>query len=163
MKRRDRYKEDYNNVPKAQDFVKCVRVDMENRLWNLLASDPLVMHSPTLGDLLGQLRHARNGGERPFDERPFEKLLSHPALRETDSFYRIINKAHHRPIDITPQDAADVYSAYEHVHGILRSCTASYARFLGRLTHEDHELVLTDAPAAPGDRKHVGCKALGAR
>ena len=147
--RRDRWKEDDNNVPKAQDFVKCVRVDMENRLWNLLATDPLVMHSPTLGDLLGQLRHARNGGERPFDERPFEKLLSHPALRETDSFYRIINKAHHRPLDITPQDAADVYSTYEHVHGILRSCTASYARFLGRLAHEDHEIVLTDAPAAP--------------
>ena len=88
--RRDRWKEDDNNVPKAQDFVKCVRVDMENRLWNLLATDPLVMHSPTLGDLLGQLRHARNGGERPFDERPFEKLLGHPALRETDSFYKII-------------------------------------------------------------------------
>lgn len=147
--KRDRWKEDDNNAPKAQEFVKCVRVDMENRLWNLLASDPLVMHSPTLGDLLGQLRRARNSGERPFDERPFEKLLSHPTLRETDSFYRIINKAHHRPMDITPQDAEDVYSAYEHVHGILRSCTASYARFLGRLAHEDHDIVLTDAPSTP--------------
>ena len=147
--KRTRWKEDDNNVPKAQDFVKCVRVDIENRLWNLLATDPLVMHSPTLGDLLGQLRHARNGGERPFDEHPFEKLLSHPALRDTDPFYATINKAHHRPMDITPQDAADVYQAYENVLGILRSCTASYARFLGRLTHDDRDVVLTDAPAAP--------------
>ena len=147
--KRDRWHEDDNNVPKAQEFVKCVRVDIENRLWNLLATDPLVMHSPTLGDLLGQLRHARNGGEHPFEEPPFERLLSHPALRESDKFYTTINKAHHRPMDITPQDAADVYKAYQSVHSILRGCTASYARFLGRLTNEDRDLVLTDAPAAP--------------
>ena len=122
---------------------------MENRLWNLLAADPLAMHAPTLGDLLGQLRHARKGGERPFNERPFEKLLSHSTLRVTDSFYMTLNRAHHRPMDITPQDAADVDMAYEGVHSILRSCTASYARFLGRLAHEDHDIVLTDAPAAP--------------
>ena len=52
-------------------------------------------------------------------------------------------------MDITPQYAEDVYSAYEHVHGVLRSCTASYARFLGRLAHDDHEVLLTEAPAAP--------------
>ena len=147
--KRDRCREDENNVQKAQDFVKCVRVDIENRLWNLLATDPLVMHSPTLGDLLGQLRHARKAGERPFEEPPFEKLLSHRALRDADPFYMIINRAHHRPTEITPSDAADVHTAYESVHSILRSCTASYARFLGRLPSTDRDLVLTDVPAPP--------------
>ena len=147
--RRDRWKEDQNNVRKAQDFVKSVRVDMESRLWNLLATDPLVLHAPTLGDLLGRLRHARNGGERPFDERPFGKLLSHRALRDTEPFYRTISKAHHRPTEITPQDAADVCDAYEDVHGILRGCSASYARFLGRLEREDHAILLADMPPAP--------------
>ncbi len=147
--KRDRWKEDENNVSNAQDFVKCVRVDIENRLWNLLATDPLVMHSPTLGELLGKLRHARNAGERPFDEPPFEKLLSHSALRNSDPFYTIINRAHHRPMNITPTDADDVFTAYGSVHSILRSCTASYARFLGRLPSTDRDLVLTDAPARP--------------
>ncbi|WP_342640473.1 ATP-binding protein [Rhodoligotrophos ferricapiens] len=147
--RRDRWIEDENDSAKAQEFVKCVRVDIENRLWNLLATDPLVMHSPTLGDLLGQLRHARNAGERPFEEPPFEKLLTHQALRDSALFYKIINKAHHQPSMITPQDAADVNEVYESVHSLLRSCTASYARFLGRLTHEERDLVQADAPSAP--------------
>ena len=42
-----------------------------------------------------------------------------------------------------------VLKAYENVHSILRSCTASYARFLGRTTSTDHDLVLTDAPPRP--------------
>ena len=78
--RRDRWREDRNSAPKAKDFVERVRIDAENRLWNLLATDPLVMHSPTLAQLLSQLRGARSRGERPFDEQPFEKLLDHPAI-----------------------------------------------------------------------------------
>ncbi|MCR9137174.1 MAG: AAA family ATPase [Alphaproteobacteria bacterium] len=147
--KRDRWREDENDTVKAQEFVKCVRVDIENRLWNLLATDPLVMHAPTLGDLLGQLRHARNGGERPFEEPPFEMLVTHEALRDKALFYKIINKAHHRPMDVTPQDAADVNEAYKNVHSTLRSCSASYARFMGRLTNEDRDFILADAPAAP--------------
>ena len=147
--KRDRWREDENNAWAAQEFVKCVRVDIENHLWNLLATDPLVLHSPTLGNLLGQLRHARKAGEPPFEEPPFEKLLSHSALRSSDSFYTIINRAHHRPVDITPGDASAVADAYESVHSLLRSCTASYARFLGRLPSADRHLALTDAPAAP--------------
>lgn len=147
--KRDRWREDDNDVVKAQEFVKCVRVDIENRLWNLLATDPLVMHAPTLGDLLGQLRHARNGGERPFEEPPFENLVLHEALRDNALFYKIINKAHHRPMDVTPQDAEDVNKAYENVHSTLRSCSASYARFMGRLTSEDRDFMLADAPMAP--------------
>ncbi|GAA3109941.1 AAA family ATPase [Rhizobium viscosum] len=147
--KRDRWYEDENDVPKAQDFVKCVRVDIENRLWNLLATDPLVMHDPTLADLLGQLRHARNGGEKPFEEPPFERLIAHEALRNAALFYKVINKAHHRPFEITPQDAHDVNSAYENVHSVLRSCTASYARFMGRLTNDERDLLLVDAPVTP--------------
>ena len=147
--KRDRWKKDENNASTAQDFVMCVRVDIENRLWNLLATDPLVLNSPTLGDLLGQLRHARKAGERPFEEPPFEKLLSHSALRSSDPFYTIINRAHHRPVDITPGDASAVADAYESVHSLLRGCTASYARFLGRLPSADRHLALIDAPAAP--------------
>ena len=149
--KRDRWREDNNNTVKAQEFVKCVRVDIENRLWNLLAADPLVMHAPTLGELLGRFRRARKAGERPFEEPPFKKLVTHEALRVDSSspFYKIINKAHHKPMDVTPQDAADVNKTYESVHDTLRSCSASYARFMGRLTNEDRNFALVDAPPAP--------------
>jgi SOS-response transcriptional repressor LexA len=147
--RRDRWREDQNSVSKAQEFVERVRIHVENRLWNLLATDPLVMHEPTLADLLNQLRGARNRGERPFDEPPFEALLDHPGLRENAAFYGIINKAHHRLSEITPVDAREVAQSFEGIENLLRSCTASYARFMGRLTREDSELLLVDRPIAP--------------
>lgn len=109
----------------------------------------MVRHSPTLADLLNQLRGARNRGERPFDEMPFEKLLDHPALKSSASFYAIINKAHHRLAEVTPYDAGEVDKAFEEVESLLRGCAASYARFMGRLTREDDELLLLDVPPPP--------------
>jgi hypothetical protein len=147
--RRDRWRDDRNSVSKAHAFVERVRTHVENRLWNLLATDPLVMHKPTLADLLNQLRGARTRGERPFDEPPFERLLDHPGLRPDAPFYKIINHAHHRLSGITPVDARDVESAFDGIEGLLRSCTASYARFMGRLTREDSDLVLVECPDAP--------------
>ena len=114
------------------------------------------MHKPTLADLLNQLRGARTRGERPFDEPPFERLLDHPGLRHDAPFYRIINHAHHRLNEITPADARDMELAFEGVETLLRSCAASYARFMGRLTREDSELVLVDRPAAPSPEELLG-------
>lgn len=147
--KRARWREDENSVEKAQDFVQCVRIDIENRLWNLLAADPLVMHSPTLGDLLDRLRGARSGGEPPFEEPPFEKLLTHQELRSGARFYKVINQAHHQLRTVTPADAADVETVYESIDNLLRSCTATYARFLGRLTGSERDLLGVDAPPAP--------------
>lgn len=140
---------DENNAAKAQQFVSKVRLYVENRLWDLLATDPMVMHKPTLADLVNALRSARNNGERPFDEAPFETLLSHTALRDTAPFYTIINKAHHRLHQITPFEAGQVSEVFDQINGLLRSCSAAYARFMGRLTREDRDLFLIDTPPAP--------------
>lgn len=140
---------DQNNAAKAQDFVSKVRLYVENRLWDLLATDPMVMHKPTLADLVQALRTARKNGERPFDEAPFEALLSHTALRDAAPFYTIINKAHHRLHEITPFEAGQVSEVFDQIDRLLRSCSAAYARFMGRLTREDRDLFLIDTPAAP--------------
>ena len=123
----------------------------ENRLWDLLATDPMVMHKPTLADLVQALRSARNNGERPFDEAPFEALVSHIALRDTAPFYAIINKAHHRLHEITPFEAGQVSEVFDQIDRLLRSCSAAYARFMGRLTREDRDLFLIDMPSAPAE------------
>jgi AAA domain len=140
---------DENNAAKAQQFVTTVRLYVENRLWDLLATDPMIMHKPTLADLVQALRSARNNGERPFDEAPFEALLSHTALRDTAPFYTIINKAHHRLREITPFEAGQVSEVFDQIDRPLRSCSAAYARFMGRLTREDRDLFLIDTPPAP--------------
>ncbi|WP_375567597.1 AAA family ATPase [Oceaniradius stylonematis] len=140
---------DENNAAKAQQFVSKVRLYVENRLWNLLATDPMVMHKPTLADLVNALRSARNNGERPFDEAPFETLLSHTALRDTAPFYTIINKGHHRLHEITPFEAGQVSEVFDQIDRLLRSCSAAYARFMGRLTREDRDLFLIDTPPVP--------------
>lgn len=140
---------DENNSVKAQQFVSMVRLYVENRLWDLLATDPMIMHKPTLADLVQALRSARNNGERPFDEAPFEALLSHTALRDMAPFYVTINKAHHRLHEITPFEAEQVSDAFDQIDRLLRSCSAAYARFMGRLTREDRDLFLIDTPPAP--------------
>lgn len=147
--RQSEWQADENHAGKAQQFVSTVRLYIENRLWDLLATDPMVMHKPTLSDLIQTLRTARNNGERPFEEPPFEALLSHTALRDTAPFYKIINKAHHRLHEVTPFEAGKVGSVFDEIDRLLRSCSASYARFMGRLTREDKDLFLADMPKAP--------------
>ena len=147
--RRKVWRADDNNEDKARKFVSTVRVYVENRLWDLLATDTIVMHKPTLTDVISALRTARNNGEHPFEEPPFAALLSHAALANGAPFYQIINKAHHRPQDVTPHEAGEVDEAFNEINHLLRSCSASYARFMGRLTREDRDLFLSDLPPAP--------------
>ena len=143
------WKVDENDETKARQFVSSVRIYIENRLWDLLATDPGIKRKPTLSDLTRALRTARNNGERPFEEPPFAMLLSHAALYEGAAFHQCINKAHHRPQEITPYDAAQVDDTFTDLDRLLGSCSASYARFMGRLTREDGTLFLLDVPAAP--------------
>jgi hypothetical protein len=143
------WSDDENNSGKAQNFVRTVRLYVENRLWNLLATDPIVIHKPTLADLVQALRTARNNGERPFDEPAFEGLLSYVPFREGSPFYQIINKAHHRLHEVTPAEAQLVSAVFGEIDRLLRSCSASYARFMGRLTGEEKDLFLPDLPPCP--------------
>jgi hypothetical protein len=64
-------------------------------------------------------------------------------------FYMIINKAHHRLHEVTPFDAGEVSEVFDQIDRLLRSCSAAYARFMGRLTREDRELFLIDMPPTP--------------
>lgn len=142
--------EDENNVQKAQDYVEPVRVRIETKLWDLLASDPVTLHDPALADLLDKLRTFRNTGQRPFDERPFQSLLDHVALRPDNEFYRIINKAHHsRSRDITPAEAGVVARHFNEVNESIEACTLAYARFMRRLPPDqatEDEIARPDVP-----------------
>ncbi|MDE0366745.1 MAG: hypothetical protein OXP09_14355, partial [Gammaproteobacteria bacterium] len=143
------WRADKNNEDKARQFVIAVRVNLENRLWDLLAVSPFERQKPTLSDLINALRMARNHGEQPFDEPPFDALLANADLRDSALFYRCINKAHHQPQDVTPHDAGEVDKAFNEVNRQLRSCSAAYARFMGRLTREDEDPVSVKLPPMP--------------
>ncbi|ENJ5501630.1 AAA family ATPase [Pseudomonas aeruginosa] len=149
IERRTVWREDEANVGKTQEFVERVRLHIENRLWDLLAADPMLLHKPTLADLINHISSARNHGERPFNEVPFERLLDCQALRFGSEFYRVINKAHHNLRDVTPFEAKIVDESFDEVDRLLRSCSASYARFMGRLSREDEDLFFATPPAAP--------------
>lgn len=149
MERRAAWLQDESDTAKAQEFVERVRLHIENRLWDLLASDPMLMYKPTLADLIAHISSARNGGEQPFNEVPFERLLNCKSLRPGSAFYSIINNAHHNLRDVTPFNASEVSDAFDEVDRLLRSCSASYARFMGRLTREDEDLFFAAPPPAP--------------
>lgn len=134
----DWQKTDPNDVGLARAFVHPVRVRIEIKLWDLLASDPAVLQDPTLGDLLGKIAHARNRGEKPFNEEPFRKLLELPALKASAPFRDVINKAHHGRADqITPVEAEIVRREYEDVFSAIDACWLAYARFMGRLPPDE--------------------------
>lgn len=146
----DLWVKDGNNVALARDFVHPVRVRIEIKLWDLLASDPSVLRDPTLNDLLGRIANARNRGERPFNEEPFRKLLDLAALRSGAPFRDAINKAHHGHADqITPVDAETVRVNYEEVFAAIDACWLAYARFMGRLSPEQAVAEVRQSPPDP--------------
>lgn len=129
---------DPNDAAMARAFVHPVRVRIEIKLWDLLASDPAVLHDPTMGDLLSKIGNARNRGEKPFNEEPFRRLLELPALKPGAFFREVINKAHHGRADqITPAEAETVRQGYEDVFSAIDACWLAYARFMGRLPPEE--------------------------
>ncbi len=143
-------KTDVNDVAMARAFVHPVRVRIEIKLWDLLASDPVVLQDPTLGDLLGKIANARNRGERPFNEEPFRKLLDLAPLRPRAPFRDAINKAHHGKADqITPVDAEIVRASYDEMFAAIDACWLAYARFMGRLPPEQAIAEVKKAPTAP--------------
>ena len=146
----DLWLKDLNDVALARAFVHPVRIRIEIKLWDLLASDPSVMRDPALNDLLGRIANARNRGERPFNEEPFKKLLELAALRSGAPFRDVINKAHHGRADqITPTDAEIVRENFEEVFKAIDACWLSYARFMGRLDPEQAIAIVRGAPAGP--------------
>ncbi len=146
----DQWLKNINDVALARAFVHPVRVRIEIKLWDLLASDPSVLRDPTLNDLLGRIANARNRGERPFNEEPFRKLLDLAALRSGAPFRDAINKAHHSRADqITPVDAETVRVNYEEVFAAIDACWLAYARFMGRLSPEQAVAEVRKAPPDP--------------
>ncbi|SHF80944.1 AAA domain-containing protein [Loktanella atrilutea] len=129
---------DPNDTGLAREFVHPVRVRTEIKLWDLLASDPAVLHDPTMGDLLGKIANACNRGEKPFNEEPFRRLLELQPLKPGAPYRDVINKAHHGRADqITPAEAEIVNLGYNDVFSAIDACWLAYARFMGRLPPEE--------------------------
>jgi SOS-response transcriptional repressor LexA len=149
-------KTDPNDVVLARGFVHPVRVRIEIKLWDLLASDPIVLHDPTLGELLHKIANARKRGEKPFNEEPFRRLLELSVLKAGAPFRDVINKAHHgRAEQITPGEAEIVWEAYEDVFSAIDACWLVYARFMGRLPPEQ---AVAEARKATPDLKIVALR-----
>ncbi len=145
-----RLEDDENNPDLVRSFVYPVRVRIETKLWDLLCDDPVVLHDPTLNDLLDKIHAARKRGERPFNEEPFRLLIELPCLLPGTDFRGVINKAHHGKADqITPTEAAIVREHYRLVLSTIDACWVSYARFMRRLPPEEGESSKTSTPPPP--------------
>ena len=67
----------------------------------------------------------------------------------TRTFYKIINKAHHQPANITPCDAEIVKCAYDCVHALLERCESTYTRFRSRPGSANRDAELSTVPPCP--------------
>lgn len=145
----EQLEKDENNVSIARDFVKLVRVDIEERLVNFLVNDPLLPHSPTLSEILNSLRSAKNAGEVPFCDLPFANLINHKDLKPNARFFGVINKAHHQPQNITPDDAKRVKHVRKSIWNVLESCESTYTRFRSRSSGTISHSERPTKPASP--------------
>ena len=145
----EQLEKDENDVLVAQDFVKLVRVDIEERLINFLVNDPSLPYSPTLSEILSNLRSAKNAGEVPFGELPFANLLDHKDLQPNTKFFNVINKAHHQPQNITPDDAKTVKHVHKDIRNVLRNCESAYTRFRNRSSGTISHAERLTKPASP--------------
>lgn len=147
--KRGEWKNDDSNTNKAVDFIQEVRVFLEERLWDLLADDPVVQHDPTFGDLLGRIASLRNNGQEPFDQELFGRLTDNPKLKSHHAFYKIINTAHHKgAANLTPTDARDIDMNLDEIQSLVTECRTAYLRYMRRI-HADSFQDTSIIPSPP--------------
>lgn len=126
--------ENENKAEPARDYIKEVRIYIENRLLDFIDEPgPALPGKPTLSDLLGAIRSLRNNGHEPFDGAPFANLVSDHALAQGSEVLRLMNLSHHgRADEISYADVAREAEACDRVCRLVDGAYSAYKDHLRR-------------------------------
>jgi len=129
-KRKDFEKpENQNEDQPARDYVKDLRIYIEDRLYDFFDDVVAGMPpNPTFSDLMNGLRTRRTSDQEPFVNQAFCNLLDEPLLRDGSQFVELMNKSHHRE---------EHNITFGEVDGRRGDCVR--ARKLVEYAHEDYE------------------------
>lgn len=147
-KKRKDFEEKENDHQTARDYIKQLRIYIENRLIDLFdVSDSGLPKKPTLSDLMNAVRTRISAGNEPFTSKVFQKLVDDSALKEGSEFFDLMNQSHHSGEDqIMYTDVWEVKDVCIHVRKLVKAVYEEYERWLRR----DPQVIIQDMPAIPG-------------
>jgi hypothetical protein len=120
--------ENQNEDQPARDYIKDLRIYIENRLLDFFDVPCSNLPSrPTISDLMNALKKWRSEGLEPFGGYAFDQLLDAPALRPASRFMELMNKSHHgRESEITYREVYELGSDCVRVRDLVDSARIDY-------------------------------------
>ncbi|MBT4258590.1 MAG: hypothetical protein HOD90_01615 [Nitrospina sp.] len=127
--------ENENKHQPARDYVKDLRIYIENRLKDFFDThDPGLPEKPGLSDLVGAVRSRVNNQHSGFTSKVFNKFVSDPALKSKSAFLELLNQSHHGDEDqITYDDVLKRMDDCKRVSEIIENTHEEYERWLRRV------------------------------
>lgn len=140
-----------NEAQPARDYIKDLRIYLENRLIDFLdVADSGLPPYPTFSDLMSAVRGRARRGHDAFATRAFANLISDPALGDNSDFLKLMNQSHHGNEDeITFNNVWLVRKECIRVRKLIDGAHEEYERWLRR---DPREPVLS-MPARPKPMK----------
>lgn len=141
------HRDNWNEAQPARDYVKDLRIYLENRLIDFLdIADSGLSGNPTFSDLMSGVRGRIRRGHDAFSTQAFANLISDPALANNSDFIKLMNLSHHGNEDeITFNDVWQVREDCIRVRKLIDSAHEEYERWLRR---DPREPILS-MPAPP--------------
>lgn len=123
-----------NEAQPARDYIKDLRIYLENRLIDFLdIADSGLPPNPTFSDLMSAVRGRIRRGHDAFATRAFANLTSDTALADNSDFIKLMNQSHHGNEDeITFNEVLLVKEQCIRVRKLVDSAHEEYERWLRR-------------------------------
>lgn len=135
--KRRAFEENENDSQAARDYVKDLRIFLENRLLDLVDSASLPA-KPMLWDLVGAVRTRVNAGVDAYTGAAVRQLVGAPELAGGGPFLALLNESHH---------SGESLITYAEVVGVKDACLR--VRKLVEAAHEEYEQWLRRDPREP--------------
>jgi tetratricopeptide (TPR) repeat protein len=141
-----------NEAQPARDYIKDLRIYLENRLIDFLdIIDSGLPAYPTFSDLMSAIRGRITKGHDAFATPVFAKLISYPALADNSDFLKLMNQSHHGNEDeITFNAVWQVKEQCIQARKLIDSAHEEYERWLRRDPREPIlSMPVSPAPMTP--------------
>lgn len=135
--KRRAFEENENDHQAARDYVKDLRIYLENGLIDLIDA-PGLPTKPTLSDFVGAIRTRVNNGVDAYTGAAVRQLVDAPELAGGGAFLNLLNESHHSGEDLI---------TYGEVTAAKDACLK--VRKLVEAAHEEYEKWLRRDPREP--------------
>ncbi len=137
-RKKDDFEKKKEDHQAAREYMRYLRIYVENRLLDLLDVSDSKLTQTTLMPIIDAIRTRVTQGMEPFTERVFRNLVDAPELRPDNSFSELMNKSHHgKEGEITYGEVYSIRSECVKIRTLVEHAWEAYERWLRRDAKED--------------------------